>query len=157
MRPVRLLCYKFFCGPDGAQRSIAFLSLFLILLTNKQVATNYWFTICEKRTKYCAHHLWCYLPLFITSPLAFLLTMEWHLPKMDHSWLPLQAIPFVRVKLTLRSLRTRKGKKERGGVYLSLLSPSLHVLISSPFSHPFSKTGQCCLWRRVSPMRLNQN
>ena len=52
----------------------------------------------------------CYLPPFITSPLAFLLTIEGHLPKMDHSWPPLQATPFVRVKMTLSSLRTRKGK-----------------------------------------------
>ena len=82
----------------------------------------------------------CYLPPFITSPLAFLLTIERHLPKMDHSWPPPQATPFVRVKLTLSSLRTRKGKKKEEEFTCHYCH--CHFTFSSPFSHPFSKTGQ---------------
>ena len=50
------------------------------------------------------------------------------------------------VTLTVRSLKTRKGKKSGG------------LLVLSPFSHSFSKTGYWCLRRRiVSYHVLNTN
>ena len=39
-----------FCGLEGAQRSIAFLSNFIVL-TDKNVALIYSVTICEKRKR----------------------------------------------------------------------------------------------------------
>ena len=52
VKPVRLLCYMTcFCGPDGAQRSIAFPAF---LLTNSNVPLIYSVAICQQKTKDCA-------------------------------------------------------------------------------------------------------
>ena len=52
MKPVRLLCYTFSFGLDGAQPSIAFPS-FGSLMTNKNVALINSVTIYEQKTKDC--------------------------------------------------------------------------------------------------------
>ena len=52
MKPIGLFCYMFF-GPEGAQRSIAFLA-FLFVLTNKNVALIHSVTIYQKKTKDCS-------------------------------------------------------------------------------------------------------
>ena len=53
MKAAILLCYMF-CGPEGAQRSIAFLASNVIVLTNINIALIYSVTICQKKTKDCA-------------------------------------------------------------------------------------------------------
>ena len=102
---------KVFCGPDGAHAT--FNSIPIIIFDQYWPIRKSHQIIHSQFVKWersIAPIISCYLPPFITSPLACLLTTERHLPKMDHSWPPPQATPFVRVKLTLSSLKTRKGK-----------------------------------------------
>ena len=86
-----------FCERDGAQRSIAFLPIILIFLTNKNSSLIYSVIICEQNNKgqctvrvfrminsqlhCCFYQLWC-LPSFATSDL--LLTMLWLLVPYNH-------------------------------------------------------------------------
>ena len=87
MKPVRLLCYIFFCGPESAQRWKAFLSW--LYWPIKNVALIYSVTFCQQKTKDCAlsgcfqhklQHCYFYhwrLSLFITI-------LEARKPKESH-------------------------------------------------------------------------
>ena len=86
-----------FCERDGAQRSIAFLPIILIFLTNKNSFLIYSVIICEQKNKRqctvrefrminsqlhcCLHQLWC-LPSLTASDV--LLAMLWLLVPYNH-------------------------------------------------------------------------
>ena len=86
-----------FCERDGAQRSIAFLPIILIFLTNKNSFLIYSVIICEQKNKRqctvrdfrminsqlhcCFHQLWC-LPSLAASDV--LLAMLWLLVPYNH-------------------------------------------------------------------------